>query len=281
MRSNGVLFLLTACAIFAFMLFNSSSVIQFPLSPETVVASPVVAVSMPQPSAVAWAIFDPGTGEVIAGENTKDAYPIASLTKLFTAYLVLQSPDNDTEFLFEWPDFITEGRSGNLFLGQVITPYSLLFPLLLVSSNDAASAIGRFYTDTYETVFSDLNIALGLSQTTVADFSGLSALNTSSVDDLAVFYTHLRATYPHAIDITRLPLYVSKETGYVNNNPLHIKEGFTGGKQGYTYEAGKTFVGTFTLPENGKELGIVLLGSKDLKQDVDILLTHTKIAIEI
>ena len=59
-------------------------------------------------------------------------------------------------------------------------------------------------------------------------------------------------------------------------NPARSFAGFTGGKQGYTPEAGKTFVGSF-LPTNGKnEVGIILLGSTDLQTDLTRVLAALK-----
>jgi D-alanyl-D-alanine carboxypeptidase len=62
----------------------------------------------------------------------------------------------------------------------------------------------------------------------------------------------------------------------VNNNPGRTFSNFTGGKQGYTPEAGKTFVGSFELPNAQGEIGIVLLRSTDLKTDIGRLLASLK-----
>ena len=219
-----------------------------------------------------WGIFDPETGEIIAGSNVGIEYPIASVTKLFTAESVLQSSKKGTTFTIVYSDVITEGRSGKLWYGDQVTPYQLLFPLLIESSNDAAEAIKRELADDYTTAVAGIIQNLGLTHTTIADASGLSAKNISTVEDLSKFYANLRNIYPHIADITQLRTYVTEKTGYINNNPARSFDSFTGGKHGYTTEADRTFVGTFSKADGEREIGIVILHSDNLINDIGVLL---------
>lgn len=224
------------------------------------------------PSAKAWALFDPKTGEILSGVHKEESYPIASVTKLFIAETVLRSPGKDTAFAITYADLETEGRAGKLVYGEQVTPYTLLFPLLIESSNDAGEAIRRFQGKEFDVRIQDIENQLVLRQTHIVDGSGLSVHNTSSAHDLAILYAYIKNTHPHILDITQLDTYIGPRTGYVNNNPAHSLPNFVGGKHGYTPEAGKTFVGSFMLPHSKREIGIVLLSSTDLLSDIEKLL---------
>ena len=223
-----------------------------------------------------WAIFDPTTGVVITGVNTDVQLPIASITKLFTAIAVMQSDMHNTDVSITHMDVATEGRSGKLRVGEHTTPYALLFPLLIESSNDSAVAIQRTLGDTFTRTLADVLSTQSLHKTSLTDASGLSAQNISTVSDLALFFSYVKRTYPHILDITQLYTYVGTATGYINNNPARTLDNFTGGKHGYTEEAGHTFVGTFILPHTSKEIGIVLLASEDLLSDITELLAYSE-----
>jgi D-alanyl-D-alanine carboxypeptidase len=226
-------------------------------------------------TAEAWGIFNPETGSVLAGKNIEQKYPIASITKLFTAEAVLRSERQENTFSVAYSDLNTEGRAGKLAYGERVTPHALLFPLLIESSNDAAEAIKRYLGDEYVRALSDVNQNAGLHNTEIKDASGLSSGNVSTVTDLSSFFAHVRRVHPLILDITQLRIYVGPHTGYINNNPARSLSNFTGGKQGYTSEANRTFVGTFKL-ENGQEIGIVLFKSSDLLKDINELLTLGK-----
>lgn len=228
-----------------------------------------------QMTALSWAIFDPSTGKIFDAKNPDEVRSIASLTKLYTAYAALNSNDIDTELIINWGDIVTEGRSGKLTYGERMSPRELLFPLLIESSNDAGEAIKRGLGDEFFITISLLHSALDLVHTEIVDGSGLSHKNISTAREFAVFYSHIYNMYPHILDITKLPLYVGETTGYVNNNPGRAFEEFSGGKNGYTTEARRTFIGTFEI-QDGKDIGIVFLGSEDSMRDLEIAVPYLK-----
>jgi serine-type D-Ala-D-Ala carboxypeptidase (penicillin-binding protein 5/6) len=221
-----------------------------------------------------WGVFDPETGAVIAGNNIDTSLPIASVAKLFTAVAVLESTKQEETSTIVFSDVAADGRAGKLWYGDQMTPYDLLFPLLLESSNDAAEAIRRILGGEYDAAVHRTIETLSLAHTTITEPSGLSRYNVSSVTDISAFYADLKRTYPHIIDITQLRVYVGPKNGYINNNPARAFESFTGGKHGFTDEAGRTFVGTFRSPDTGSEFGLVLLKSSDLRKDIETLLAY-------
>ena len=214
----------------------------------------------PQVSARAYGVFDIETGKLLFSQNQDEQLPIASVTKLFTAAQVLKSEQDDTELNISEVDVATEGRAGKLKVGQVYKTHELLFPLLLESSNDAATALERSVGSIY---FGDRQLA---------DASGLSSYNEASVSELATEVRRLYHEVPHLFDITTLGQYVGEYTGWVNNSPVRNLPGYRGGKHGYTEAAGKTLAAVFAESKlTGRELGYVLLGSSDLEKDVEIL----------
>jgi D-alanyl-D-alanine carboxypeptidase len=223
-----------------------------------------------------WGIFDPETGILIEGNNTRTVVPVASLTKLITAVAVMQSDEKNEQFEIVASDVNTEGRAGKLVIGTKTSPYELLFPLLLESSNDAGVAIGRSLGDDFEKSRDKIIDSLSLTQTHIEEPTGLSDKNVSTVRDLSVFFSYLKNSYPHIVDITSLNTYLVGHTGYGNSNPIHTIPGFTGGKQGYTDEAGRTFVGTFLRSNTTKEIGVVVLGSDNLETDINAILSYSE-----
>lgn len=206
-------------------------------------------------SAKAYSVIDIETGKVLFSHNSDQELPIASVTKLFTAATLDAVPQNK-EVTITAADVETEGRAGKLEAGQSYSVRELIFPLLLESSNDAAAALER-------------NIGhITLAGKTLADASGLSSANQASAAVVASGMREVYFTHPHVFDVTRLKQYVGKYTGWVNNSPVRDLPGYQGGKHGYTEAAGKTLAAVFTETSlNERELGYVILGSKDIKAD--------------
>lgn len=221
-----------------------------------------------------WGLFDPETGVVRVGAQVDDSRPIASVTKLFTGAVIMQQSTAHDAFTIQDTDLGPDGRAGKLTSGQKVTPYSLLYPMLIESSNDAAEAVRRHLGDSFIRTQAELLQSLQLQQTSLVDASGLSAKDISTVHDLARFFAYLKKSTPHLLDITQLNIYVDEHTGYVNNNPARGFDSFSGGKNGYTPEAGHTFVGSFMIPGSTEEIGIVLLASDDLHSDIAALLMY-------
>lgn len=269
--------IIASTCVFALFLSLETFVLSDYLSPEETLQITVPTQTMPNELTTnTWAIFDPITAMVIAGKNTDVQFPIASITKLFTAVAVMKGDMQNTDVYITHMDVATEGRSGKLRVGDQTTPYALLFPLLIESSNDSAVAIERTLGDTFTHTLSDIFSTQSLRKTSLMDTSGLSAQNVSTISDLALFFSYVKRTFPHILDITQLYTYVGADTGYINNNPARTLDNFTGGKHGYTEEAGHTFVGTFMLPHTTKEIGIVLLASEDLLFDITELLAYSE-----
>lgn len=220
-------------------------------------------------SVSAYGIFDVETGEILLSHNDDKNLPIASVTKLFTAKTVMDNNNLDQIITITEADVATLGRAGKLATGQTFSVHELLFPLLLESSNDAGTALVR-------------NVGtIMLGERSLADGSGLSAQNISSVNQLAIEIRNLYINYPHIFDITKLSQKVGEHTVWVNNSPVLDLPGYQGGKHGYTEVAGRTIVAIFTEPAlNNREIGYIVLGSKNLRNDIITLRSLIENSVE-
>ena len=104
----------------------------------------------PVVSAKAWAIGDARTGKLLWGSRAGAVLPIASTTKLMTAYLVAQRVHKQPKLLEETVTIsahadATTGSSAKLRAGERIRVGELLYGLLLPSGNDAANAFAEYF----------------------------------------------------------------------------------------------------------------------------------------
>lgn len=224
-------------------------------------------------AAKAVVVFDVETGTEIASKNSTEPLPIASVTKLLTAAVFYRDADLAGSTTITWSDVNTYGDAGRIHAYEAYSHRELLFPLLLESSNDAASAMLRVYPKLLE-YMNAYTQKLGLLETHFEDPSGLSEQNVSTAYELSVLARDIYRSHPHIVDITRLSQYVGTHTGWINNNPLVNEPGYRGGKHGFTEAANRTDVAFFeeTL-QNGttRVIGYVVLGSDDVPSDINLL----------
>lgn len=229
-------------------------------------------------SAEAWLVFDVPSGQVIYSYRADKQLPIASITKLTAAKVFSERADLWATTTVSWADVNEDGRAGKLYYGETYMYYTMLFPLLLESSNDAA----HVFTRGHSSLIDDMNAyaaGLGLQNTNFADASGLSDNNVSTVSDIMVMARNTYLSNRHLMDITALPEYYSLEKGWLNTNPFVFDQDYLGGKHGFTNAANRTAVSIFneTL-QNGvkRPIGYVLLGSGNLERDMSLLRDHVQ-----
>lgn len=223
-------------------------------------------------------VLDGVTGAVLFEKNADEALPIASLTKLMTALVVLEHgiSFNETITLTEVDRRV--GAIPILFPGDTVTIEQLFNLMLVSSSNEAAAALAR------GTGISDLEFQdrmnkkadhLGMHNTRFADPTGLDVGNRATARDAALL---VRAAMREPKISTALLLseYVIKtELGAIrkgkNTDELLGKLQFDGsrllgGKTGYLHEAGYCF-GAAAENKKGNRIIAVALGaaSKELR----------------
>ncbi|KKR67281.1 MAG: hypothetical protein UU10_C0049G0002 [Parcubacteria group bacterium GW2011_GWF1_40_6] len=234
----------------------------------------------PKVSARAFLVGDLDTGEVIVAKNQDKKLPIASVSKLMTAVVTTEitKPENTTTISKE--ALATYGKNGELRLGEKIKVSDLIYPLLLESSNDAAEALALYFGR--EDFISKMNQKadkLKMSETVYQDPSGLSPNNQSTVADMFKLTGYITKQQPELLEITTKQSYSNKKHSWSNISQFLGKDGYIGGKSGYTDAAKQTVVSLFSLPlgqNSNRPIAITLLGSSDRKRDVESILKYLR-----
>ena len=134
-------------------------------------------------------VADQETQEVLFGKNVDAVLPIASITKLMTALVVLDAQQPMDEILtITSADIDTEkGSHSRLSVGLEFSREDLMLLALMSSENRAASALGRNYPGGRAAFIAAMNRkarALGMNDSFFVDSTGLSSRNVSSAVDL-------------------------------------------------------------------------------------------------
>lgn len=140
-------------------------------------------------SSVAY-VLDQNTNEVLFSKNPQAVLPIASITKLMTALVVVESGlPLDEKLTVTDEDKDTEKNTGSrLAFGTTLTRGEMLHLALMSSENRAAHALGRNYPGGLSAFVTAMNakaVALGMTDTHYVEPTGLSSSNQSSAADLA------------------------------------------------------------------------------------------------
>jgi serine-type D-Ala-D-Ala carboxypeptidase (penicillin-binding protein 5/6) len=231
-----------------------------------------VQVNFPDPPR-AGLLFNLTTGQVLWQHNPYVRLPIASLTKMMTALLTVQSAPPDAPVLITRQAVDMPGsKVGVLPLGRHVPLESLLYGLLLPSGNDAAVALAQHVAGTVNDFVQRMNLEaarLGLGCTRYSSPSGFyDAGNYSCAADLAVL-AHVDMLQPRIASVVGtysavIPFPIPGGKLYLyNNNPLLIYgyPGVTGMKTGQTEAAGRCLVAT--AERHGVRLGAIVLHSED------------------
>lgn len=226
-------------------------------------------------------IADAKSDTILAVGDKHAAVPIASITKLMTALVVLETLPLDEKIAIDEPSLI-ETVIPRLFDRSQVSVYTLLELLLLESSNEAAEVLaGAVGREEFIARMNERALALGLFDTVFTDPAGLESTNVSSVHDLWWLIRYLNQHYPFIIELTRdaaaVPDGVTDAYNELTNfNLVETDDTFIGGKIGETEAAGQTSVTLHRLSFGGttRDVVIVLLGSSGRTADVQALLTY-------
>jgi D-alanyl-D-alanine endopeptidase (penicillin-binding protein 7) len=140
-------------------------------------------------SSVAY-VMDQNTNEVLFSKNPQAVLPIASITKLMTALVVVEAGLSlDDKLTVTSDDIDTEKNTrSRLAVGTTLTRGDMLHLALMSSENRAAHALGRNYPgglDAFVTAMNAKAQSLGMADTHYVEPTGLSSHNQSSASDLA------------------------------------------------------------------------------------------------
>lgn len=204
--------------------------------------------------AKSWLIAD-GTGSILESDNIEIRQPIASITKLMTAMVVLDANENLQQPL------------NKKFRGLTVTREQLINLAVIKSDNQAARMLCEMYHRGYYSCIDDMNHkaqVLGMADTRFEDSSGLDNRNVSTPRDLIKLLL-ASEKYPaivHASNQAVGELIRKKKNKFVkfrynNTNPLVAKYNVIVSKTGYVRASGGCLVMSVYI-KNQKRLFVVL-----------------------
>ena len=197
-------------------------------------------------------VIDP-TGRMLYAKNINSVQPIASITKLMTAMVVLDAKLDLNELVAITDEDVDalKHTSSRLRVGTMLTRDDLLHLALMASENRAASALARAYPGGSTAFIAAMNrkaAELGMNSTHFLDSTGLNRENVSTAEDLAKLVT-AAYRYPliqqyttdteHAVHTNSgRMLQFRNSNGLVRSDDWHIDVS----KTGYIAEAGRCLV---------------------------------------
>lgn len=220
-------------------------------------------------SNVAYAL-DESNSQVLFEKNSHVAMPIASLTKLMTALVVVEAGQDMKQVLEVTDDDIDrlKGTSSRMPIGARLSRADMLHIALMSSENRAASALGRNYPGGLPAFVAEMNMKakiLGMSDTRYVEPTGLSHENVASARDLAklVVAAHrhpVLAQYStnsqYEVDTGKRILHYVNSNRLIGNDDWEIELQ----KTGYISEAGRCLVMHVKIDE--RPVVMVFLDSK-------------------
>jgi D-alanyl-D-alanine carboxypeptidase len=235
-------------------------------------------------------VFVPFEGEdqILYSKSPETKLPLASITKLMTANVVMKFYDLQDAIKVSQEAVNQEEDFGKLQAGKTFTARYLLYPLLMESSNDAAFALADDYQGFTESKFlyymNSESETLGMNDTYFYSVSGLdpeknesqSRINISTSQDIVAL---VKSLLKKDLIWEILTTERFSEYGPVlnNNNKLLGKiPGLIGGKTGYTLRAKECMVLVMKAPKNKGYIVNVLLGSGDRFGEMESLAKWVK-----
>lgn len=215
-------------------------------------------------------VVDRATGAILYEKSSTESAPIASVTKLMTAMVLLDQKLDPDEVLTVTEDDVdtVKHSSSRLRVGAKMTREEMLRVALMSSENRAAHALARTSPGGVAGFVVAMNRKAreyGMSGTHYVDPTGLSPDNVSTATDLSKLARRVPA-YPLITDYTttasKSVVVGSRLQSFRNTNPNVGKKGweFWLSKTGYITEAGRCLVAGITAA--GRDVVVVLMGSR-------------------
>ena len=206
-------------------------------------------------SATSSILMDMDSGRIIYENNSHEVRSVASISKIMTAILAIESKKLDKTVKVS--DVVLEAYGSGIYIkpGEKLTLQDLVYGLMLRSGNDAALMIAEYVSGSVPKFVKKMNQKaqeIGMKQTTFHNPSGLDeddeVGNFSTAYDMAILtsYAMKNKTYQKIVGTKKYTLKTNKNTyvWYNKNKLLTNYENTTGGKTGFTKKARRTLVST-------------------------------------
>jgi len=221
----------------------------------------------PNISSPAGIVINADTGKVLWDKNLNDVRSIASLTKLMTGLVFLDTGTPFNKVVTIESSDSAEGGKLYVVPGETLTTRDLFYSMLVGSANNAALALARSTGKSRAEFVARMNAkakALGLTKTHFADPSGLDVGNTSTAAEYAILsraalkdFTMLQGTTTKVYTFTTIntnKFHSIKSTNELLNTDLYV----TGGKTGFLNESLYCLMTKIRAKNNTQYLAIVL-----------------------
>ena len=219
------------------------------------------------PSAISAVAVDVQTGEILYGKNQGRIQPIASITKLMSALVFLDThPDLNRTIQISAEGLMLPGRK-RFRVGERIVAHDLLCAALIASDNVATKMLA-LSTGSERGFVEKMNLkarALGLSETHFADPTGLNPDNVSTAMD-CVRLVSIASRDDRISQIMRMQDYAFRSDRalhriHTTNRLLKTNPDIVGAKTGFIRQSGYCLT-TFVRGENQREVAAAVLGAR-------------------
>ncbi len=226
-------------------------------------------------SAASLVVVDNASNSVLFSKNMDDVRPIASITKLMTALVFLDTSPDMTEYMTILPVDVREGPE-YVESGDKLRVRDVFNTMLIGSSNTAAVALARHTglpTEEFVARMNQKAKVLGLSQTVFAEPSGLDPANVSTARELSAL-TRYALTQEAVMASVKREAYTLYPAGAASRNVATTNWLMTGqvrrvsdavvvgGKTGYIDASGYNIAVTFRKDQH--DITVVVLGCADV-----------------
>jgi len=225
---------------------------------------------VPDIRAAAAIIYNPENGQVLWESNSQDQRSIASITKVMTATVFVETDPDLTQPVTIARSDVFQASTTHLRANDVVTGDDLLHLLLIASDNAAARALARISPlgpDGFVWRMNQKAVEFGLEATHYADPSGLLSENVSSAYDMARLIAHASGD-ERISEIMRTQEYTvhaaKRDIMFHSTDHLLGREEFDirAAKTGFISKAGYCLATLLRLPQTGQDVAVVVLGAR-------------------
>lgn len=239
-------------------------------------------------------VTDLNSGQMLFGRAEDSARPMASLTKLMTALLIVENHALEERVTVPADIADTEGNIVYLPPGETFSVGDLLSALLITSANDAAVTLARFHSGSTDAFVAEMNRRareLGLTRTSYQNPAGFDAptqkssprdlawlamfvlTKASIADRMALSNTQIHGSHGTVISLvhTHALLHINNQNDSSTGSSVATAAVVQAGKTGTTDEAGQCLLSIVEV--GGRRYVTVLLHSRDRYADLQQVLT--------
>ena len=208
----------------------------------------VLAQAAPELPVKSYILIDAASGQILLSKNPNEKLPPASITKLMTAYLVVEALENgkltpDTPITVSQNAYKQEGSRMFIEVNKQVLVQDLLQGLIIQSGNDAAVALAEYLggsMDGFTEMMNRKAAQLGMKDTHYTNPTGLpDPKNYTTAEDIAILSRHIINDHPQYYHLYGQKNYTYNKIKQDNRNRLLWRNASIDGlKTGHTKEAG-------------------------------------------